>query len=218
MVETKEKHQDLREACVAEALRIVETSGFEKLSLREVARRLGVSHQAPYRHFPSRDHILAEIVSRAYSAFASHLEKRRQTGDPDEDLCEMGRAYLSYAKKHSLQYQLMFSTPLPDPKKHPNMMAKAQQTFSLLHENVSALHALLQGSAQVRRSEFDALFIWFTLHGLCSLMQSRVADQLALPPKTVNALHDELFKRIEWMLQGKDPDVESPRSNKRKET
>ncbi|MFX4450801.1 TetR/AcrR family transcriptional regulator, partial [Acinetobacter baumannii] len=52
------------------------------LSLRDVARRLGVSHQAPYKHFPSRDHILAEVVGRAYASFAAHLEKRPRSDDP----------------------------------------------------------------------------------------------------------------------------------------
>ena len=55
---------NLREACIAEAFRIIEDAGLEALSLREVARRLGVSHQAPYKHFPSRDHIVAEILAQ----------------------------------------------------------------------------------------------------------------------------------------------------------
>ena len=57
----------MREACVEEALAIVGEAGLEALSLREVARRLHVSHQAPYKHFPSRDHILAEVVGRAFA-------------------------------------------------------------------------------------------------------------------------------------------------------
>ncbi|MCG8692745.1 MAG: TetR/AcrR family transcriptional regulator, partial [Minwuiales bacterium] len=74
MAEKKPVPKDLREACVREALAIIDTSGVEELSLREVARRLGVSHQAPYRHFPSRDHILAEIVTRAFESFARYLD------------------------------------------------------------------------------------------------------------------------------------------------
>jgi len=55
---------DLRERCVTEALAIIQEQGVEQLSLRDVARRLGVSHQAPYKHYANRDALLAEVVAR----------------------------------------------------------------------------------------------------------------------------------------------------------
>jgi len=109
------KTRNLREECAREALAIIEEGGLEALSLREVARRLGVSHQAPYKHFPSRDHLLAEIVSRAFTGFAHHLDSSVPGGNPREDLAAMGRAYLAYALEHPLHYRLMFGTPLPNP-------------------------------------------------------------------------------------------------------
>ena len=69
---------------------IIAEQGLDGLSLRDVARRLGVSHQAPYKHFESRDHILAEIVSRAYADFASYLDKRTRGKDPYDDLGKLG--------------------------------------------------------------------------------------------------------------------------------
>gem|GEM_PF-1537080 len=132
MTSGKGKPGDLREACIREALAIIEVGGVESLSLREVARRLGVSHQAPYKHFPDRDHILAEIVRRAFESFATYLDSRPLTGDPINDMHEMGMAYLRYARTHPLQYRLMFSTPLPDPAQHPQMMQSARHAFDLL--------------------------------------------------------------------------------------
>ena len=76
----------LRDECVNEGLSIIAEGGVEALNLREIARRLNVSHQAPYKHFPSRDHVLAEIVSRAFAAFASRLDARPRSSDPHEDL------------------------------------------------------------------------------------------------------------------------------------
>ena len=61
--------EDLKEACVVEALAMV-ARGPECLSLREVARRLGVPHHWPYKHFPTRDHLLAEIARRAFDHFS----------------------------------------------------------------------------------------------------------------------------------------------------
>ena len=198
----KRKHADLKEACILEALDIIEKEGVEELSMREVARRLGVSHQAPYKHFPSRDHILAEIISRAYQAFAKHLRDRPQTGDPDNDLGTMGEAYIEYANAHPLQYRLMFATPLPDPEQHPNMMRHARHAFSLLQTNIAELHAQRQGRGPHRRTDFDALFIWFGLHGLCSLMPSMVMKTLDLPEDVLNEAQLQTFIRFGCVLDG----------------
>ena len=89
----------LRERCVAEALRVVEHEGVERLSLREIARRLGVSHQAPYKHFASRDHLLAEVVARLFDDFAAWMDASPGPEDPREALAEMGRRYLAFARE-----------------------------------------------------------------------------------------------------------------------
>ncbi len=55
---------EVKEACVQAAREVIAEHGVEGLSMRDVSRRLAISHQAPYRHFPSRDHLLAEIMQR----------------------------------------------------------------------------------------------------------------------------------------------------------
>ncbi len=197
----QEKELDLREACIREALAIIEKSGIEELSMRQVARRIGVSHQAPYKHFPSRDHIIAEVISRAYEAFAQHLKARPQTGKPDEDLGTMGEAYIGYANEHPLQYRLMFNTPLPDPEKHPDMMRHARYAFSLLQEAIGKLHVSRQGTGPHRRTDFDALFIWFALHGLCSLMPSSVMDTLDVSQDVLGETIFQTFLRFGFVLE-----------------
>jgi AcrR family transcriptional regulator len=62
---------DLRDACIVAAQEVIAERGVENLSLRDVARKLGVSHQAPYRHYPSRDHLLAEVMRRCFQRFAA---------------------------------------------------------------------------------------------------------------------------------------------------
>jgi AcrR family transcriptional regulator len=61
----------LRDACIVAAREAIAEHGIEQLSLRDVARRLGVSHQAPYKHYPSRDHLLAEVMRRCFEGFAA---------------------------------------------------------------------------------------------------------------------------------------------------
>ena len=211
----REKPKDLREACVQEALAIVETSGIEGLSLREVSRRLGVSHQAPYKHFPSRDHILAEIVARAFATFARFLEDRHTTGDPDADLGEMGRCYLEYALAHPLQYRLMFGTPLPDPDAHPEMMKQARHAFSLLLDGIDRLSDVepvpaSPAGAEMHAAELDALFIWSTLHGLSSILYSNAVDTLALPRSVLEAAAAHTLMRIGMAMGQRGSDHPSP--------
>jgi AcrR family transcriptional regulator len=200
MAERKARDRDLREACIQEALAIIETAGVEALSLRDISRRLGVSHQAPYKHFPSRDHILAEIVRRAFDSFAAHLDSYHpHTGDPHRDLATMGRTYLDYALTHSLQYRLMFGTPLPDPAQHPAMMKSAQHAFALLQDCLMALrHAQATPSmpADASQATLDALFVWSTLHGLASILPTRALDTLALPSELLTAAPQHTLARI----------------------
>ncbi len=192
----KTKPADLPDACVREALAIIETSGVERLSLRDVARRLGVSHQAPYKHFPSRDHILAEIVARAFDAFARHLDSRPRHNDPYEDLREMGVAYVAYARAHPLQYRLMFGTPLPDPHQHPDMMRRAQHAFSLLNDAIARLGPQEVDRSADQATTLDALYVWSTVHGLASVLQTDAAKTLELDAEVSDALVQHVIARI----------------------
>jgi len=182
----------LKEACVTEALAIIAEDGLEQLSLRDVARRLGVSHGAPYRHFESRDHLLAAVVERCYDAFARHLDARPEGGDADADLCAMGVAYLDYALAEPLSYQLMFSTRLPSPAEHPAMMASADHAFGLLRDALRR-RAPSRSAAEI---EADALFVWSALHGLAGTLRSDILAGLELAPGTIAEAGAHMLTRI----------------------
>ena len=100
----------VREASVREALAIIEQDGVEKLSLREVARRLGVSHQAPYKYFSTREHLLAEVIGRCFDEFGAQLEAAASgEADLEPALMAMGDRYLEFAAQRPSAYRLMFS-------------------------------------------------------------------------------------------------------------
>jgi AcrR family transcriptional regulator len=188
--------RDLKEACVAEAMAIIEAEGVEKLSLREVARRLGVSHQAPYRHFPSRDHILAEVVARAFAAFAAFLDRHPRTDDPTADMGRMGEAYLAYARDNPLAYRLMFGTPLPDWHEHPEMLRQGRHAFSLLCD---ALRRKAERRGEVKGEDailMDALFVWSCLHGLAAIRSSDTAVALGIPGPLMEGMGGHVLARI----------------------
>jgi len=162
----------VKDACLAEALRIIEDKGIEALSFREVSRRLGVSYQAPYKHFESKDAILAELLTRCFAEFAEHLEARSLSGDAAQDMHALGESYFDYAKRFPTKYRLMFETPMPEPEKHPAMMAEARRAFALLKARLEAMAILPVTSAGRSTANLDALFVWSVVHGLASILNS----------------------------------------------
>ena len=194
------KPDDLREACIEEAVKIVAEAGVENLSLREVSRRLGVSHQAPYKHFPSRDHILAEIVARAFQDFAAFLEGRATPDDATEDLCHMGACYMDYARANPLKYRLMFNTPLPAPHDHPGMVADAQYAYAILHNRLQGMTRPAV-AGRPASAKLDALFVWATLHGLATLIQSGVVHPLDLTDQDRQDAVAHVLARVRMALE-----------------
>jgi len=207
MARPKARTGVLREDCVREALAIIEKVGVEGLSLRDVARRLKVSHQAPYKHFSSRDHVLAEIVSRAFASFAQYLDARPKSDDPHEDLAAMGRAYLEYANKRPVSYRLMFGTPLPEPARNPEMIRSAQHAFSLLKACLVRMRQAEGRPVEPEGVELDALFVWATMHGLSGIVQTSALRTLNLPPKLLTAGTSHVLARIGSALSASDPSL-----------
>ena len=200
----RKKPDDLKAAVVDEAFAVIADEGLDNLSLREIARRLGVSHQAPYKHFPSRDHILAAVVARCFARFAEALEDRPATEDPFADLGNMGLTYLDFAEREPLAYRLMFNTPLPDGAAHPDMLARARHAFELLHARLETLPLRDPEHAIADPNKHDALFIWSALHGLASLMQSDATKTVGLSDAEKTVAVERLMRRLGMALAPAD--------------
>jgi len=184
---------------VLQALAIIETSGVEGLSLRDVSRRLGVSHQAPYKHFRNRDELLAEVVARAFAEFAAYLDARPRRPEPSDDLAEIGKAYINYAAANPLNYRLMFSTPLPDPDTHPGMLAQAQHAFAILRCAIDRLPPT-PGNTVRQSPDLDALYVWSTIHGLVSVLQSSAITTAPIDASALGDMQQHVFARLHAAL------------------
>jgi AcrR family transcriptional regulator len=176
----EQEPMELKEACVRAAREVIAEHGIEQLSLREVSRRLGVSHQAPYKHYPSRDHLLAEVMRRCFESFTEALDARERHADPVRDLESLGRQYLAYAAANPLEYRLMFGTPWPEGVDRQEQARDALHAFDVLRGVLRRLY----GTADAQRAEVDrqAMFIWATMHGLATIPQSCAMEHLQLAP------------------------------------
>jgi AcrR family transcriptional regulator len=185
---------ELRDACIVAAQELIAEHGIENLSLREVSRKLGVSHQAPYKHYPSRDHLLAEVMRRCFQRFAAHLDARRRFDDPEQDLESLGLQYLSYARQHPLEYRLMFSTTWPESAAQLDLVHDATHAFDILRGVLRRMHG--ESDAVRETVELDALYIWSTMHGLAGVMNGQCLDGLALKPKVLKQAVQHAMARL----------------------
>ncbi|MBX9760402.1 MAG: TetR/AcrR family transcriptional regulator [Beijerinckiaceae bacterium] len=191
----------VKERCLEEALQIIDEGGVEALSFREVSRRVGVSHQAPYKYFASRDDIVAELITRSFVEFAAHLEARPRSADPFADLGAMGEAYFEYARRHPLKYRLMFGTPMPNPDRHPVMMAEGRRAFALLRTRLGDMPIRPLSESTQGNVDLDALFVWSAIHGLASLLGSDILPTLGFGEQDTHAAIARCLARIGASLE-----------------
>jgi AcrR family transcriptional regulator len=192
---------ELRDACIVAAQEVIAERGIENLSLRDVARRLGVSHQAPYKHYPSRDHLLAEVMRRCFQRFAEYLDARRRFDDPEQDLESLGVQYLTYAAQHPLEYRLMFSTTWPEATGELDLVRDATHAFDVLRGVLRRMHG---ESAEMRETvDLDALYIWSTMHGLAGVMNGQCVGMLDIKASVLKRAMQHAMDRMGVGLAGK---------------
>jgi len=110
-------HGDLRHALVEEALRLAAEGGPEAVTVREVARRVGVSSGAPFRHFPDRTTLLTAVAEEAMKRFRQEILRALEAAGskgPLERLRAIGSAYLRWAVRHPTFFEVISSRRLID--------------------------------------------------------------------------------------------------------
>jgi AcrR family transcriptional regulator len=152
-------HGDLRPALLAAAAELLAEGGAATISLREVARRAGVSHNAPYRHFADRDGLLAALAEEGFGELA-----RRMDGEGG-GLAALGQCYVRFALEQPGHFALMFGAAL-DKARHPGL----QQAATALHERLALA---VRETAPGQDPQVATLAAWSLVHGLAQLLQER---------------------------------------------
>src|SRR5262252_7607274 len=126
-------HGDLRAAILRAAAQLLEKQGVEGLSLREAARRARVSHYAPYRHFPSKEALLAALAARGFERFQEELAGAERAGG----FRGRGEAYIRFALANPQLFRLMFGTGLSIAG-DANLREQASRAFGGLQQAIAA--------------------------------------------------------------------------------
>jgi AcrR family transcriptional regulator len=154
-------HGDLRSAVLAAAWKMVEKEGLTGVSVREAARRAGVSHNAPYRHFANREALLAALVAQGFEQLHAALKNRAGR--------ELGEAYVGFALEHPQRFRLMFSRA----RANADLQARFADSFAHLGAEAAAAGAAA----------------WSLVHGLASLvLEGHLENSPAFMRKVLGAM------------------------------
>ena len=156
-------HGDLRNGLLEAARSILEEESLAALTLRAVARKAGVSHAAPYRHFPNHEALLVELSIEGFDELREQIgEAAKASGTESDKIATIGAAYMRFIAARPALARLMFGGQLPNRDQFPALGLKAD---AIGEEIGQALHNQALGLA-----------VWAAMHGLAMLVLENVID------------------------------------------
>ena len=158
--------RDLRSELLRTSRELLDESGPSALSMREVARRAGCTHQAPYHYFTNREAILAALVCEGFDELADRLAVAHEGlggADLRAVLVASGNAYVEFALRHPGVFRVMFRPDVCDPERFPEVVEVGERAR---HELARLAKAVMGDGAQLEAE----VLIWSGVHGLASLL------------------------------------------------
>ena len=162
-------HGDLRGALIHTALGMITEEGASDFTLREVARRAGVSHMAPYNHFEDKSALLAEVAALGLESLTQTLETaaRGQRRSARLAFGDIVAAYVRFGVEHPAHYRLMFGAELAEKARYPTLEAANAAACAVL---TGPLERRASSPARGVSMRDQALAAWSLVHGLTTLL------------------------------------------------
>jgi AcrR family transcriptional regulator len=156
-------HGDLRNGLLDAARAILEEQSLGALTLRAVARRAGVSHAAPYRHFPNHEALLVQLGLEGFEELRRYIaEAAKGPGNDSERIADIGAAYMRFVAQRPALARLMFGSQLPNRDKFPALANAADAVGAEIGAALSDPNL--------------GLAVWSAVHGLAMLVLENVID------------------------------------------
>ncbi|MEM9256191.1 MAG: TetR/AcrR family transcriptional regulator [Pseudomonadota bacterium] len=170
VVQKSYHHGNLRAELLNTAIEQLQEASVEDLSLRALARRIGVSQTAPYRHFTDKGELLAAMATRGYRDLLAALRSagNANVDNPREHLRALAYAYIDYAAKNPQLFKLMFGPAVQPGEQYPALREASRDTFHLVQQ------ILREGVTKgVFRTVEDLVYLtnvaWSSIYGLAIL-------------------------------------------------
>ncbi len=185
--------EDVRERVLSAAVQLIDKGGLASLSMREVARVAGVSHQAPYHYFADREAILAALAEHGFRRLADRLESvRDRSKSSPENFGRLARAYVDFALESPSLFRIMFRPDVVDPERFPTLRECGDRAFCVLPEIVTLL--IRDGLSDESSVQDYVVMSWSLVHGLACLILDGPLNEAHRPQLLhTNVTRDELI-------------------------
>ncbi|MEY4529827.1 MAG: hypothetical protein RLZZ156_548 [Deinococcota bacterium] len=190
-------HGNLRTALLNAARELAAENTIDTITLREVARRAGVSHAAPYHHFADKRALLRALAIDAFTELGKRIKEQWQT-NPVQNLKAIGMVYVQFALSHPTEFRFMFRKTLCEPVGTPDELTEiANSIFEML---ISIIRTMQEtGLAKAGNPQELALIVWSTIHGLSNLL---IDAPIAPQPIPDGFLEYQIGLAQKMLLQG----------------
>lgn len=164
---------DLRGRLLAAARELLTDGGVDAVTIREVARRAGVSHGAPRRYFPTRTHLLAGLAQTGFDELARRLDAAGQPEDPPARLRAAAQIYLDFARTRPALFELT--------TRHDILEASGIDLRRTSLTVLARWYELVR-AARPDATDLDGLVLFTAVHGVAALHSRRALDLLEQDP------------------------------------
>lgn len=193
-------HGHLKDALKTVALEIVRESGEKGLTFRELARRTGVTHTAPYAHYKNKDALLAAVAADGFRKLAARMEQAAADLDPDPlvQLAAIAQGYLEFAMEDEAYHEIVFGAEISVDRADPELRAADDDAFDFAR----GLFASAQEKGAIRDlpTEKLTLVLWASILGCAEALRMGIAQKRGIQDR------DELIRLLlDVMLGGIAP-------------
>lgn len=202
-------HGDLRRALLDEAIAVVDVKGIGSLSLRALARRVGVSPTAPYHHFRDKAALVRALAEDALSDLDAVLaDADAAHSDPEEQLRAQGVAYVLFAVDHPERFRLAFRPEMGGP------FSGLSDSNTALPEHLTAFRHLVRAVRRLvdepARQTKLATAAWSLVHGLSALLVDGPLHPLAADREHVRTMAESITSHLLIDIDSQPDSVKRP--------
>lgn len=185
-------HGQLKDSLIQALLTLAQDTPLAQISLREVAKKAGVSHAAPYHHFESKEAMIEVATIACLENLTLHLERAigslPEQASPLDRIKTLGKAYIQYALAHSTEYQFINRTDVCNFQSMSNSIRLVgDRAIHLLSQLVQ--EAQHTGTFRKDDPAIQALTLWSTVQGLANLLL-----QGFVPPEQTEHTIDQVME------------------------
>ena len=163
----KYHHGNLKEKLIISAYQWIADNGTDGFSLRKIAKLSKVSPTAPYRHFSSKEHLLAAVTQLGFENFLNRISSGKRKNNSIEDIVDIAIRYIDFGTENKNIISLMFDYPIPK-SDYPELLLAANAAFSFLENEIEFLY-----KGDETKNRLNSISIHSYTHGLLNMIQMK---------------------------------------------